>query len=225
MKTIVLLIIGIMLSVCVSAQHRAVYGNVRLSDDLKLSNIVVKAKKAGTTTITDSLGNFVIVCNKKDVLQFEAKTFEKVSKRVRPSTDTVLVQMRFASGPESVQLAVGYGYISQDKATHAQSMLDNQRNEFCSYTNIFDLIDGRCAGVMVNNISTVPGGEQEVIIRGRNSIMLSNCALYVVDGVVVSQIADIAPCQVKSINILKDASASIYGSRGANGVILIETIK
>lgn len=225
MKKIIIILIGISLSFSLSAQHRVVYGKVNLFENFYLKNIIVTAKKAGTQTLTDSLGNFAIVCNPKDVLEFKGITFYKERKRVKQTVDTVNVQMRFIEIPENVDLAIGYGYISKDRATHAYSYMNNKQENFCSYSNIFELINGKCPGVRVMNQSNYPGTEQEIIIRGKNSINLSNCALYVVDGVVVSHIAEISPCDVKSINFLKDAAASIYGSRGAGGVVLIETKK
>jgi TonB-dependent SusC/RagA subfamily outer membrane receptor len=225
MKRIIIILIGISLSLSLSAQHRVVYGRVTVFDNLYLSNIIVSAKYAGTKTLTDSLGNFAIVCNLKDVLEFSGMTFYKEKKRVRPTVDSVNVNMRFIETEENVELAIGYGYITQDMATHAHSYLDNKQENFCSYSNIYELINGKCPGVNVLTTSNFPGTEQEINIRGKSSIYSSNCALYVVDGIVVSHIADISPCDVKSISFLKDAAASIYGSRGANGVVLIETIK
>jgi TonB-dependent SusC/RagA subfamily outer membrane receptor len=224
MKRIIILLIGLVFTFSLSAQHRVVYGTVNVFGNLTLSNIAVSAKKAGTETRTDSLGNYAIVCNERDVLQFKSRTFYTVRKRVTPSMDTVNVELRFLDRPENVELAIGYGYISKEKATHAQSMLSSKQDNFCSYSNIFDLINGKCPGVTINTISNFPGSEQEVIIRGKNSINISSCALYVVDGIVVSQIAYISPCDVKSIDFLKDASASIYGSRGGNGVVLISLV-
>ena len=78
---------------------------------------------------------------------------------------------------------------------------------------VAEAISGRFAGV------NVQGGE--VYIRGINSINGPNAALYVVDGIPTDYIANIDPCQVKNISIIKDGSSAIYGSRGANGVVLI----
>jgi TonB-dependent SusC/RagA subfamily outer membrane receptor len=225
MKIVSLILIGISLTFSLSAQHRVVYGKVRLYENFYIKNISVTAKMAGTKTLTDSLGNFSIVCNPKDILEFQGKTFYKLKKRVRPNTDTLNVKMSFIESPENIELAVGYGYITKDNATHAYSRLSNKEDNFCSYSNIFDLINGKCPGVQVNGITNSPGTEQEIQIRGKNSIMSSSCALYVVDGIVVSQIGYLSPCDVKSINFLKDAAASIYGARGAEGVVLIETKK
>lgn len=225
MKRFIIILIGISLSISLSAQHRVVYGRVTVFDNLYLSNIIVTAKDAGTKTLTDSLGYYAIVCNLKDVLEFSGITFYKEKKRVKPTVDSINVDMQFIETEENVQLAIGYGYITKDKATHAYSYMNNKQENFCSYSNIFELINGKCPGVRVMNESNYPGSEQEIIIRGKNSVNLSSCALYVVDGIVVSHIAEISPCDVKSISFLKDASASIYGSRGANGVVLIETVK
>jgi TonB-dependent SusC/RagA subfamily outer membrane receptor len=224
MKRIILILISLSMTLSLSAQHRVVYGSAKVFGEMTLTNISVSAKKAATETRTDSLGNFAIVCKARDVLVFKGKTFYTIKKRVTPSIDTVDVQMHFVQGTDNVDLAIGYGYISKEKATHAQTLLTSNQDDFCNYSSIFELINGRCPGVVINRTNNYPGAEQEIIIRGKNSINTSNCALYVVDGVVVSQISGISPCDVKSINFLKDASASIYGSRGANGVVLIETI-
>jgi len=224
MKKIILIALGILFSVCLFAQHRVIYGTVNVFNNMTLANVVVSAKKAGTKTTTDSLGNFAIVCNEKDVLEFYGKTFYKERIRVRATDDSVKVNMKFLDSPENVEMAVGYGYITKDKATTAVAALTGSRDDFCSYRDIYELISGRCAGVNVNNSSFLPGSEKDVTIRGINSIN-ANGPLYVVDGVTVSEIANIVPCDVKRISFLKDAEASIYGSRGGGGVILIETVK
>ena len=89
--------------------------------------------------------------------------------------------------------------------------------DFSQYSNMLELIRGRFAGVQV------VGGE--IIIRGVNSINSSSAALIVIDGVASDYgvLNSISPIQVKSINVIKDGSAAIYGSRGANGVVIIET--
>ncbi|RLD65780.1 MAG: TonB-dependent receptor, partial [Bacteroidetes bacterium] len=119
---------------------------------------------------------------------------------------------------ENREIAVGYGYISEKDLSFGVSHMENKNDRFCSYSSIFDLISGQLSGV------TVVG--RDVYVRGgTNSFSLSTTALYVVDDQTTSSIAWIQPCQVKSINVLKDGNAAIYGSRGGNGVILIETLK
>jgi len=95
------------------------------------------------------------------------------------------------------------------------SHLQQENNEFCSYTNIYDLLS-QVSGVSVSN--------NAVYIRGgANSLNLSSEVLYVVDGNINSTISWLDPCDVVSVDVLKDGSSAIYGSRGANGVVVIKT--
>lgn len=223
MKKSIILLLGVLFTISLSAQNRVVYGNVRAFENLNLANIIVSAQNAGTKAITDSSGNFNIVCKKKDVLEFYGKTFNKLKKRVNSKTDTLNVKMEFTKTQEkddNVAIAIGYGYISKQNATHAYSEIQNNKKgfpDFCSYSDIYELLRGKVPGVTVSN--------GQVIIRGNKSLNASNNALFVVNGFVVDKIEDLSPCDVRSINVLKDEATSMYGSRGANGVILIETRK
>ncbi len=118
--------------------------------------------------------------------------------------------------PGEELLNTGYGYIKKKDSTGSISRLDMKGAE--SYSDIYDYIRGRVPGVEVRG--TV------ITIRGRNSINSSTDPLILVDGVEVKDLSHISPNMVESIEVLKDASsASIYGIRGANGVILITTRK
>ncbi len=90
---------------------------------------------------------------------------------------------------------------------------------FTKYSDIYDLIRGQLAGAQVTN--------GEIIFRGDKSFQGSSAALIVVDGVIWDSetLSTLSPIQVKSIDAIKDGGSAVYGSRGANGVILIETIK
>ena len=222
MKSIVCFLLAIVLSISLSAQQRVVNGTVSVFKNMRLGNIVVKAKKTGSTVLTDTLGNFQIVCEQKDVLEFSGKTFYKLKVKVKPTDNTVTANMRFIAKPENADMAVGYGYISKENATTAYANLTSSQVDFCSYNNIYDLIRAKCAGVNVGSSNFLPGSEQDVTMRGINSINQSN-PLYVVDGITTSQIANILPCDVKSISFLKDSEAAIYGASGGGGVILITT--
>jgi len=111
---------------------------------------------------------------------------------------------------------IGYGSVSKRSMTGTVNKIDGTNPKYASYRNIYDMIRGEVAGVQVMGNS--------IRIQGVGSLNLSTEPLYVVDGMVVSSIAEIQPYNVKSIEILKGSSASIYGSRGANGVILIKLI-
>lgn len=200
----------------IHSQNRVVTGRVLTLNDLPVANFKVEAKKSETGAMTDSAGWFTIVTYPKDVLLFKGKVFRNERLRINQRTpDTVYLNVEFINTPENKEIAVGYGYVEEDELLHSISHLDSGQADFSQYRDIFELIRGRFAGVQIQG--------NEVIIRGISSINLSSCALYVVDGVVVSDISSINPSDVKSINVLKDSGASIYGSRGANGVVVIET--
>ena len=118
------------------------------------------------------------------------------------------------AGDEAVN--VGYGTVKKKDMTTNVSKIDGSNPKYASYRNIYDMIKGEVPGVQVIGTS--------IKIQGVSSMNSGTDPLYVLDGVVVNSIGDIQPAMVKSIEILKGSSASIYGSRGANGVILINLI-
>jgi TonB-dependent SusC/RagA subfamily outer membrane receptor len=214
-KKIVAVMGCVLLSSALAAQTRVIHGKLTAFNTYPVQNIEVRSKKGKSTTVTDSLGEFHIVCLEEDVIRIKPKAFKPVSRRVGPDTDSLVVNLVFINTRKNRDIAVGYGYVKESDLTFAISNLQQENNEFCHYSDIYEVIVGRFAGVVVEN--------REVIIRGRNSFYGPTEALYVVDGVVVNSIDWVTPCEVRSINILKDASASAYGSRGANGVVIIET--
>ncbi len=114
------------------------------------------------------------------------------------------------------EINVGYGKMEKSKITTPISKLNTMDSKYSSYSSIYDMLHGTIPGVQVN--------QDNILIRGITSIMQSNEPLYIVDGVPVRSIADIPPQFVKSIEVLKGPAAAIYGSRGANGVILIDML-
>ena len=197
------------------AQTRVIHGKLTAFNTYPVQNIEVSSKKGKSATVSDSVGQFHIVCLEEDVIRIKPRTFKPVTRRVGPETDSLVINLVFVNTRKNRDIAVGYGYVKESDLTFAISNLEQENNEFCHYTDIYELIIGRFAGVVVEN--------REVIIRGRNSFYGPTEALYVVDGVVVNSIDWITPCEVRSINILKDGSAAAYGSRGANGVVIIDT--
>jgi TonB-dependent SusC/RagA subfamily outer membrane receptor len=129
---------------------------------------------------------------------FEGTVPDQVGKKADPNDDLV---------------DIGYGKVKKRDLTTPVNKLDATQSKYASYRNIYDMIRGELPGVQVNGRS--------IRIQGINSMTLSTEPLFVVDGQPVTTIDDIQPFTVKSIQVLKGSSASIYGSRGANGVILI----
>lgn len=118
--------------------------------------------------------------------------------------------------PGEEEINIGYGTVKKKNLISPVSKLDGRNNRYAAYNNIFDMIRGELAGVQVVGRS--------ITIQGATSILASTEPLFVVDGIITNSIDDISPQMVKSIEVLKGSAASIYGTRGANGVILINLI-
>lgn len=197
---------------------RMVTGKVTTLGGIACANIRIEAAKSNNSCRSDSTGHFVIECNSSDKLIFSGKPF--MSKKVKvTASDTISlnIELAFQYNNDNLELAIGYGYISEADRTEAIEQV-RLRHGFCSYTDIYDIFRGRFAGV------TVIDGE--IIIRGKNSIYGDCGALVLLDGVPVEgDLSFINPCDIESIEVIKDGTASIYGSRGANGAVLIQLTK
>ena len=118
------------------------------------------------------------------------------------------------SGDEDVD--IGYGTIKKKNNTNSSNIIDGQNKRYTSYQNIYEMISGEVPGVQVVGRS--------IRIQGTSTINSGAEPLLVVDGVTVSSIDNINPRMVKSVEVLKGTGAAIYGSRGANGVVLITLV-
>ena len=114
---------------------------------------------------------------------------------------------------------VGYGYVKKENLTNSVSSLNLNNKDVASYNDIGEYLQGRVPGLTVIK----DGSRYRFLIRGMNTINGTSEPLLIVDGVEVSDISFLNPQDISSIDVLKDASASIYGARGAFGVILITT--
>ncbi len=205
-------------SVQLFSQHHVVYGKLTTFNRFPVRNVKVFAKKSDATALSDSMGLFSIVCQKKDVLKIKPETFQAVTRRVGPDSDSLVINLVFIDNEANREVATGYGYVDQEDLAYAVGNLENENNDFCNYKDIFSLMKGKLPGVRVMDS---PGGGA-VYIRGVNSLNASSKALIVVDGIITENISWINPCHVGSIDVIKDSMASMYGSRGANGVVIIE---
>ena len=216
-RIIIILTLMLMCPYITTAQQgkKVIYGQTLTLNDLPVSGITITAKKAKSTAVSDSLGNFVIVCNEKDNLAFKAKVFHNKTVKINAKTpDTISVSLHFVNSEKNVDIAIGYGYIKEKHRTQAVEY-SKSNIDFCSYSNIYDVLRNHFPTLQVQRDGCV-------IIRGPSSINTPICALYVVDGMKMDNIDFITPCQVKEISVLKDASAAaIYGCESANGVIII----
>ncbi|MCF4101100.1 TonB-dependent receptor [Gillisia sp. M10.2A] len=185
--------------------------------------VIVKGTNKGTTTDFD--GNYTISdIPANSVLQFSyvGYTTQEVAVNGRTSLNITL-QVDSEALDEIV--VVGYGTQRREAVTGSVASLDGESLREVPSANVTEALQGRLPGVQLNQTSSKPGSPLQIRIRGTRSLTASNDPLIVLDGIPFSgSITDISPNDIKSIDVLKDASATaIYGSRGANGVVLITT--
>jgi len=220
MKTLAFIAVGILFSLSSIAQTRVVKGNLTTFNTYPVQNVEVASKKAKSTVMTDSLGQFEIVCNEKDVIMIKAKVFQAMNKKVREDDDYISANLIFRDTPQNREIATGMGYITHEQLTFALAHMADQNNDFCNYGDVFSLVKGKFPGVIVKTNSM---GTDGIFIRGDKSIYGDNEAIYVVDGVRVGDVSFVNPCEMATIDVLKDGGAALYGSQAANGVVVIET--
>ncbi len=199
------------------AQEKIVHGVVTTFDSIPLIGAKVRVKSTKQIVLSDTLGHFSVVCNQKDKLKVTANGFYNQNIRLTKEIKLVAVNLKLKAGEKNREYAVGYGHVSDRDKLNAVANLNNSDVDFSQYSNMYDLIRGRFGGVQIIN--------GEIIIRGINSINSSSAALIVVDGMSSnsSVLNSLSPGNVKNISVIKDGGAAIYGSRGANGVVIIET--
>ena len=222
-----MLLSGIMLllSIQIFAQDRTVSGKVTSSEDglgIPGASVAIKGTTRGTATDVD--GNYKITVSGSAVLTITSVGYltQDVSVGTRAQIDVTL-----AADTKSLKevVVVGYGTQKKSQMTGAISSVGAKQIQELPITNARQALQGRAAGVDVVQPGSKPGAGPQIRIRGRRSFNASNDPLYVVDGIPLSSgIDDINPNDIVSMEVLKDASATaIYGSRGANGVVLIST--
>lgn len=203
-----------------SAQEKTLSGTVKCYNRFPMKDVSIKTKKTNQETMSDILGKFEVRVSPGDIVTFAADGFKPFSYKVT-GADSVIINLIFKGREQDILVAIGNGYVKKDDLVFAVSNLQQENSEFSNFSNIFDLIRGRFPGVEVVNSA----GGTSLLIRGTNSLTLSSEPLYIVDGIPVTDISNIEPVTIRSIDVLKDAAAAYYGSRGANGVIIIQTRK
>ena len=208
------------LSFNLKAQDRVIHGIVTTFDSIALIGVTVQIKSTNQKVYTDSLGHFWAMCNNKDKLKVLADGFYTQYVKLTDKIKFVAVNLNIKRDSKTGKIYNdGYSYVSDVDRLNAISSLDKNETDFSKYRDIYDLIKGRFSGVRI-----VDG---EVIVRGNNTFgpLTTNAALIIVNGIPVNETAlsIIPPEDVKSIDIIKDGGAAIYGSRGANGVVVIQT--
>ncbi|TAM97419.1 MAG: SusC/RagA family TonB-linked outer membrane protein [Chitinophagaceae bacterium] len=193
-----------------------------------MPGVTVQVQGTTTGTTTDAGGRFDLNAPDNGTLIISSIGYETQTIKLGTQNRRELIIHLLQSANVLNQLVViGYGSQKQADVTGSISTISGAKLNEVPSSNITDALQGRLPGVQISENSSVPGAAMQIRIRGARSLTASNDPLIVLDGIPFpGNIADIDPSTIQSIDVLKDASATaIYGSRGANGVILITTIK
>lgn len=189
-------------------------------------NVKIKGTKEGTST--DSQGVFKINRPKQENVVLVLSFIGYQTQEVAYTGSPVKVIMQVDVSNMSEVVVIGYGTVKKSDLTGSVSTISSEQvTQVKGVSNVAQALQGQAAGVRVNQASGQPGEAMKIQIRGTNSLVANNEPLYVVDGMMLDGLsAQINPDDIESISVLKDASSTaIYGSRGANGVIMITTKK
>lgn len=226
MKTKFSVILTLLLALVVQisfAQNQNVSGTVSDENGLPLPGATVVIEGTTTGVSTDFDGKYSVQASQGDVLLFSYVGYSTQSQSVGAS-NTINVSMELDNSLEEV-VVVGYNSTSKEAFTGTATKIETENIEAKAMGNVSQALRGEVAGVNVVTGSGAPGSDATIRIRGFGSVNGNRSPLYIVDGApYASDISAINPADIASLTVLKDAAAtSIYGSRGANGVIVITT--
>lgn len=202
--------------------NAAVRGVVTNSEGIAISGATVMNLATGAGTTTDNSGRFSIETSLNATLTVSFMGMKTVSVPVSGRSEISITLEEEVMETDEV-VVIGYGTVRKSDMTGSVASIRAEELEERTVTSLEDALRGRIAGVRVSSSDGQPGESISIRIRGTGSINASNAPLYVVDGVPMETL-DVVPSEVATLEILKDASATaIYGSRGANGVVLVTT--
>ena len=222
MKIRILLILFLSASLSVFSQQVQVSGTVLSSEDnlpIVGANVLLKGQNSGTSTDFD--GNYSLTANAGDVLLFSYIGFETQQVVLNDQKSIQIVLSPNTSALDEI-VVIGYGTQSKKETTGAVAVVGSEAIEKLNPQRVEQALQGQVAGVNITSSSGSPGSGANIRIRGISTNGDSR-PLILVDGNVIEDLSAINPNDIKSVNVLKDATAGIYGVRAANGVILIVT--
>ena len=225
MKRFSIFILFLLLAQSLWAQSLTVSGRIFAADDSSpLPGVAVMVKGTSSGTSSDMDGYYSITVEKGSSLVFLSFGFTEKEVLVDKSGELDIYLENDTLMLDEV-VAIGYGVVKKSDLTGSVASVKGDKLQNAPVSGLDQALQGLAAGVTVNSNSGQPGAAAEVRIRGIGTVNGSS-PIYVVDGVIVDDINFLSPNDIASTEILKDASATaIYGSRGANGVILVSTVK
>jgi len=211
-------------------QTFTVKGKVLDEKGVPVPGATVKVSGTKQGTVTDNNGSFSLSLSAPSTLNITYIGYASKSIAVNSGTTTVSVSLAEDAADKNLNevVVVGYGTQKKSDITGSVTSIPKARLSQLPVTNVLQAIQGAAAGVNISQTSSVPGAQPAAMVRGQNSINASTGPYVVVDGIPLTKtggsLNDINPNDIASVEILKDASAvAIYGTNGANGVILVTT--
>ena len=225
-KKIFALLILVKVSAVCLAQTRQVSGKVvDESSGETLIGVTVRVKGTTVGSATNSNGEFKLNLPNSNPATIVLSYLGYFSKEISVGSESrVTVKLKPNSSSLDEVVVIGYGTASRKDLAGSVGSIKGTEIEKTPVTNIAEALTGRIAGVQVTTLDGAPGADVVIRVRGGGSITQDNSPLYIVDGFIVENINNIAPTDIESIDVLKDASSTaIYGARGANGVVIVTT--
>lgn len=218
---------GLLIAMVTSAQQFTVRGTVKdaTGEPVIGANVMVKGTSNGT--ITDIDGKYSVSdVNSSSVLVFTFIGYKNEEMACKGQHEINVILSEDLQTLDEV-VVVGYGSLSKKELSSSIVQVDKSQFQQGAMNNPMEMLTGKVAGLNVNNTASAnPNSGSSLQIRGATSITASNDPLIVIDGIAGGDIRNLSSQDIESMTVLKDAaSAAIYGTRGANGVILITTKK
>jgi TonB-linked SusC/RagA family outer membrane protein len=233
-RSFLLFITSMLLYVSGYAQTLKIVGKVTSADNSQpMPGVNIKVKGSATGTVSAFDGSYTITAAPGNVLVFTFLGYSSQQVPVKES-GTINVKLNPTSSDLNEVVVIGYGKAKRKDVTGSISSIKGDDLRQTLPTTFDQALQGKVAGVVVQQVSGQPGGGVSIQIRGVSSITGSNSPLYVIDGVIIPPVSDpgnggnplnsINPADIETIDVLKDASATaIYGSQATNGVVVITT--
>jgi TonB-linked SusC/RagA family outer membrane protein len=204
-------------------QDKTISGKITDDNGVPLSGVSVKVKGTERGTTTNDQGVFSLNATDNDVLLFSYVGYEPQEMKVGNKTAINISLVSVAKSLENI-VVIGYGQVKKRDLTGAVVSVKSDEIKKVPSGNVLESLQGKLPGADITRMSGSASSGVNIVIRGNRSLMASNNPLVIVDGIQYNSFQDINPNDIQSLEVLKDASSTaIYGSRGANGVILITT--
>ncbi|MDP4226076.1 MAG: TonB-dependent receptor [Bacteroidota bacterium] len=205
------------------AQTKSISGTVKNATGEPVVGATVTVKGTTIGTVTDANGVFNLNAPAQaKTLEFTSIGFQKEEVEIKGAVIDVV--LRESSKMLDEVIVIGYGTVKKSDLTGSVSSMNSGDVVQKGTLNVVSAIQGSVAGVQIQQSSSRAGASYNITVRGQNSVSGTTTPLYVVDGVITSNIDFLNPQDIEKIDVLKDASSTaIYGSRGSHGVVIVQT--